>query len=298
MGKRSIKLIILVLVVVLLAVACFLLSSLNKEPQSVVPEDSNILLAGFTNDGVSAFKYSYNGAELSFTQTAGQWSYDGDPEFPLVQNSVTTMIQAIAEVNAMRKLDDIDDASSYGFDEPSLTVTITQGTDYTFEVGNLNNYTGGYYLRYNGDIYMADETLITVFGKGLFDFLAPTELPVLENVVSFTIDGNEVTDESAVKDLVAKYSSIVRGDIADYRSKESYGFDGTEHVVTLNYKVDTPVTDSVGNTTSTITTDAAYSFAYAYVGENAFIMLQDDDLIYQVKGVECFDIVNESTESE
>lgn len=299
MGKRGIKLIILVLIVLLLVGACLLLSSLNKEPEGVVEEDDTILLAEFTSDGVSAFNYTYNGTTLSFTQTAGQWSYDADSEFPLAQNTITTMIESITSVNAERKLDNTDDPANYGFDSPALALTVTyMGEDKTFEVGDVNNYTGGYYLRYNNEIYMTDETLLTVFGKDLYDYLTTTELPVLENTVGFVVDGIEMTDEAMVADLAEIYSSMIRGDVADYRSKESYGFDGSEHMVVVNYTVDTPVTDASGNPTSTITTNKSYNFSYSYVGENAYIMLQDDDLIYNVSGTESFDaFVSSDTET-
>lgn len=292
MNKRTTKLIVLVLIVALLVLACFLLSGLNKEEETSETEDESITLCDFSDKEITNIAYTYNGTELSFTSDNGQWKYDADGEFPVTQNTVTSMIESISTVMATRKLDGAEDASVYGFDSPMLIATVTaDGSNYSFEVGDLNSYSGTYYLRYNEELYMTDETLVTVFSKNLYDYLTTTDLPDLENIISFTVDGKEITDETVVADLTESYDQLIRGNVADYRSKESYGFDGNQHTVVVTYTVDNDVTDDSGNVISTVTTDYTYSFEYAYVEDNAYIMLQDDDLIYEVSGTSSFDII-------
>ncbi len=298
MSKRSKNLIILLAFVVILAIACLLLSSLNKEDESPVADDAPIVLAEIDGNSVTSVVYEYNGIELSFTNKSGMWSYDGDADFPVTQNTLTTMISDVSVINATRELKNVQDPSEYGFDKPTLVLCITcSGNEYKFEVGDLNSYSGSYYLRYNGGIYMTDELLVSTFSKDLYDYLTTTDLPVLENITGFVVDGNEITDDDSVADLAGSYEMLIRGDVADYSSKESYGFDGTEHTVVVMYTEDNAVPDSNGNPISSVTTEHSYTFSYAYVGEKAYIMLGDDDLIYEVSGTSGFDIFD-TTQSE
>ncbi len=292
MTKRSKNLIVLLVFAVILAIACLLLSSLNREDEPPVADDTPIVLAEIDVNAVTSIVYEYNGTELAFKNNGGKWDYDGDADFPVTQNTLTTMISDISVINATRELTDAGDISEYGFDEPTLVLCITcGGNEYKFEVGDLNSYSGSYYLRYNGDIYMTDELLVSTFSKDLFDYLTTTDLPVLESITGFVVDGLEITDEEAVADLVGSYEMLIRGDVADYTSKESYGFDGSEHTVVVKYTEDNAVADSNGNPISSVTTEHSYTFSYAYVGENAYIMLQDDDLIYEVSGTSEFDVL-------
>jgi len=289
--------ILLLLLVAVLAAACLILSNLNKDNDTqTVNESETLVIAQIDADSVTGFSYDYQGETLAFTNSSGYWSYDADGEFPVTQNTVTTMISDISSIEAIRELSDPEDASSYGFDDPTLVVDIFCGGEtVTFEVGDVNSYSGAYYLRHNGVIYTCDELLVSTFSKDLFDYLTTTDLPTLDTITAFSVDGKEITDESAVADLSQSYAAVTRGDVADYTSKESYGFDGTEHPVEVKYSVDNSVTDSNGNAISTVETEYTYTFSYAYVGETAYIMLQDDDLIYEVTGVSAFDVIEEET---
>lgn len=289
MSKRIKKLIILALVVIALIIACLFVSSLDKQEKEPIPDDEPIVLASLDIEALTSVEYSYAGTALSFSCKSGQWSLDSDPEFPLTQNILTTMISDVALIKATRKLSDSEDPSVYGFDVPSLTVRFkTTDSEYYFEIGDSNSYNGGYYLRYNGEIYVTDETIVTTFSKNLYDYLTTTDLPELENIVSFTIDSKEITDADTVNTLSQAFMEIKRGNVADYRSKESYGFDGTEHKVLVKYQKDNAVTDSNGNAISTVTGEYSYSFEFSQLDDNYYIMLADDSLIYSAEGLDSF----------
>lgn len=289
MNKRIKKLVILVLVVILLIAACAFVASLNKTEEDPVTVDETITVASFDSDDIVNLEYTYGGATLGFTCNGGQWSFASDPEFPLTQNIITTMISDVSVINATRKLSDTEDASVYGFDTPSLTVKFeTADSEYYFEIGDSNSYNGGYYLRFKGEIYVTDETLVSTFSKDLYDYLTTTDIPTFENIVSFTVDSKEITDEETVQLLSEAFTAITRGNVADYRSKESYGFDGTEHIVALKYQEDNDVTDTNGNAISSVTGEYSYEFSFSEVDGNYYIMLADDELVYKADGLSAF----------
>ena len=295
MNKRAKKLILLILVALLLVAACVIVSSLNKSEDPVTPDDKTIIVASFDVGDVTSLEYSYNGSTLAFTDNAGQWSFISDPEFPLTQNILTTIISDCSVIKATRKLDDAEDASVYGFDTPALSVRFkTSDLEYYFELGNVNSYNGGYYLRYNEEIYVTDESLFTAFSKNLFDYLTTTQLPTFEKIISFNIDTAEITDAESVAELSEAFASIVRGEVADYRSKESYGFDGTQHTVTLSYQKESTVNDENGNAISSVAGEYTYTFEFAELDGNYYIMLMDDDLIYKADGLSAFLISDKS----
>ena len=291
MSKRVKNLIVLSLVVALLVFAYIFVSRVNSSEDTEEQTDSTITLCEFDETQIQSFHYKTESDELTFNQTGGVWYYEGDESFPVTQNTLSEMAESVATVNATRKLDNPEDISNYGLDEPSLVVDITSNDKtYSFSVGDYTAYTSEYYVLYEDDVYLMDSTLTETFSKDLYDYLTTSSLESFDEIVSFTIDENSITDEEKVSELSDSYENLTLGSVADYKNKEEYGFDGTEHKVTITYNVKTDVTDDSGNTTSTITNTLTYTFSYAYVNDISYIMPEGDELIYYISGVENFDI--------
>ena len=71
------------------------------------------------------------------------------------------MTGALSGLTASRVLDEPETLADYGLDDPSLTITATDGdgTAYTFAIGDQNEVTQEYYLLYNGEedkVYLVD----------------------------------------------------------------------------------------------------------------------------------------------
>ena len=293
MNKRLGKLLILILVVAALVVCVVLIGKTKAKDDDTSDDktaDAAITVFDLSPSDITHLTYTNKGEEtLSFSAQNGQWSYDGDPQFPLSQNSLDSMTQAFCGLEASRVLDENEAYSEYGLDDPRLLIEIEAGDKkISVAVGNYNSYTSGYYTLTEGKIYVTDSSLINSFGNSLFDFLTTTELPKLENVNSFVVDGNVIDDEETVASLAESYSSLGRGEVADYRDKEKYGFDGTEHIVTVNYTVETEVTDAEGQSSTTVKSDGSFTFTFASVDGTSYLMLQDDDLVYHASGTEAF----------
>ena len=59
-----------------------------QEKEEKETEAKKITVAEINADDITAFSYESDGAELSFTNTDGTWTYDGDPSIPLDQDAV------------------------------------------------------------------------------------------------------------------------------------------------------------------------------------------------------------------
>lgn len=79
--------------------------------------------------------------ELSFTKAEDVWQYDGDDAFPADQEAVEDLAEQIGSLAAIRVIDDPEDLSAYGLDEPALQATVTagDGTAVTLLLGDVSD---------------------------------------------------------------------------------------------------------------------------------------------------------------
>ena len=85
------------------------------------------------------------------------------------------MLQAVTDVTADEKLEEVKDNKEYGFDRPLniLTFEMEDGTR-TITIGMKNDITSQYYIMDNNSeaIYIVDKDLETPFSKSLEDMKA------------------------------------------------------------------------------------------------------------------------------
>ena len=79
--------------------------------------------------------------ELSFTKAEDAWQYDGDDAFPADQEAVEDLAEQIGSLAAIRVIDDPEDLSAYGLDEPTLQASVTagDGTAVTLLLGDVSD---------------------------------------------------------------------------------------------------------------------------------------------------------------
>lgn len=79
--------------------------------------------------------------ELSFTKAEDVWQYDGDDAFPADQEAVEDLAEHIGSLAAIRVIDDPEDLSAYGLDEPALQASVTagDGTAVTLLLGDVSD---------------------------------------------------------------------------------------------------------------------------------------------------------------
>ena len=89
----------------------------------------------------TALSFTNAQGELSFTKVEDAWQYDGDDAFPADQEAVEDLAEQIGSLAAIRVIDDPEDLSAYGLDEPALQATVTagDGTAVTLLLGDVSD---------------------------------------------------------------------------------------------------------------------------------------------------------------
>ena len=120
----------------------------------------------------------------------GTWYNAEDKSFPVDQDSLTTMTNALGAVSATRKLDSPEDLSEYGLDSPVLTVRYTASDDKEaeFTVGDTNDAAGGSYLKISGDdaVYLVASDFADTFNSDIYQLADMESFP--------TITSDSITD--------------------------------------------------------------------------------------------------------
>ena len=89
----------------------------------------------------TALSFTNGQGELSFTKAEDAWQYDGDASFPADQEAVEDLAEQVGSLAAIRVIDDPEDLSAYGLDEPALQATVTtgDGTAVTLLLGDVSD---------------------------------------------------------------------------------------------------------------------------------------------------------------
>ena len=151
---------------------------------------------------ITALSYDYINESLAFHVENSTWQLDGDAAFPVDQEKLIMMAQAISDYGGYRQMvyDSTKD-SAYGFDDPLYKISATyleddDTTAYTREymIGNKNNLTGYYYFHVTGDtsVYMVNDALFTYFNYIKKDIFKADSLPApeLDDIIDLTVDYN------------------------------------------------------------------------------------------------------------
>ena len=89
----------------------------------------------------TALSFTNAQGELSFTKAEDAWQYDGDASFPADQEAVEDLAEQVGSLAAIRVIDDPEDLSAYGLDEPTLQASVTagDGTAVTLLLGDMSD---------------------------------------------------------------------------------------------------------------------------------------------------------------
>lgn len=167
MKKQRKQLIIMATFLGFLIIAYFGLNVYNDAQAKKEEEEQTIVVTDFDYEDVVAFSYDYNNETYNFTKLGDVWSYDADAEFDVDESLVESMLATAGSLLGEEVVTDYETLDTYGFDEPQKTVSLTmsEGSTVTIQVGDYNDIVGWYYLMVEGDsnLYLADSTLLYTY---------------------------------------------------------------------------------------------------------------------------------------
>lgn len=177
----------LVVLLAMLVVVCGVYFGVSKYSEAQMNEETQAeeeSIPMIQMDDVVAVSYDNETASLSFEKQEDEWICLEQEDFPLIQNRINSIANAMKDMSANRKLDDTTDLSQFGLDQVTKTVTAedSEGNTKTLKIGNVNEYTGDYYAMVEGDdtIYTIADSIVNYTDYTLDDLLQ------LDTVISVT----------------------------------------------------------------------------------------------------------------
>ncbi len=158
MTKRVRRIVILLVVLVVLCLATFLVSLYNEKQEQI--QNSNEIVLAIPTDSVSSLSWEVDDTTLGFTldSETGSWVYDDDSGFPTSTSEVENLLSIFEEYEADFIIEDVDDYSQYGLDDPVMTINITLDDDSSYEItlGNFSTLDSERYVSIgDGNVYLA-----------------------------------------------------------------------------------------------------------------------------------------------
>lgn len=258
---------------------------------------------------LTALSYTYNGETLNFELADGVWIISDDPDFPLDDEKLFYMAQAISDYGGFRRLTYTEDSiTDYGFDEPLFDITATYTNDdgtyqNRFRIGDQNALTGYYYFYQDGSdyVYMVNNALFTYYSYVKADLFTSYDVPSpdVEDITAITLTAGENTVELEIPesaatenedgtidyspaekvmaamfyDLHLEYRYSVDYSVTD-EEKVTYGLDSPSLSVKLDYVRYQEVTTEEGTSGAQISFDDTFT---VHFGDKFTVTGEGDD---------------------
>ena len=193
MKKRT----IILLVIALIAVAglYFGVRAINQNAEEAKESKEEAATAiSIDANTVHHMTYGFDGDTWSFTKSEdNRWHYDGDPEYPLSQVYIPSMVSGLCQLKYDKLItEDCEDMSEYGLDKVAYWCSVKQddGTVTTIFIGARNDVTGMYYLNIDGTnaVYTVDPAFVNRFAYTLAGMTIMEEIPMISESMVTQID--------------------------------------------------------------------------------------------------------------
>ena len=154
--KRLITILSIILAV-LCAAVLLVLSVRYRAAQAAKAEDNQTSASDIAQAAQSdyiALSYNNGTTSLSFAlNEEGAWYWESEPDFPLNDETVQSILALLKALKPQQTLDLPEDLSTYGLDDPQVTLTATapDGTALTIGMGNATTDGTSYYATISSD---------------------------------------------------------------------------------------------------------------------------------------------------
>ncbi len=186
--KRSKKLLVLLAVLAVLCIATFAVTRI-QERQEQIRETGQVLLE-LPAEEIEAISWESDGQTLSFHRTEGLWQYDGDEAFPVDNEVMEQMLSCFEAFAVTFTIEDVEDESLYGLDDPAGTVEFSTAEDaYTLTLGDFSKLDAQRYISIgDGKVYLVAQDPMETFDAVLSDMIDHDEIPTwdMANTITFT----------------------------------------------------------------------------------------------------------------
>ena len=224
--------IVAALVIILAVVLAVKRSNAQQAAEEAARQEAESVITQ-TEASYTALTYDNGTTTLSFhLDEEGTWVWSDDPEFPLDDTTVQSILDLLADLRPQQTITDGDTLDAYGLDQPFATLTATQadGGTLTIALGNTTTDGTSYYMLMDGQespVYIISDALYRYMSETIYDMCDLPELPVLtEDTIRYVygVDCRIIEDEG-------RPHVILKGALPDDVIREMHGDrGGREHI--------------------------------------------------------------------
>lgn len=247
--KKVRNLVIALAVLIVLGVVYFLAKQGLFEEKEEAEEAVSV--TDMSADDIQEISFKLGEDTVKFTKTEDTWKLESDANFPVDDEKLGTVIDAVADLEAIRELTDAEDASEYGLDNPINTITVkdTDGEEFSLNIGDSAS-TGDIYVNSTakeGTVYTVSSSFSSQFDKKVYDFAQSTDFPdiLTDNIEKVTVENAGDTyvlyqEERAVEETAEEDTSDSDAESDDQEDTEDSDTPDTEMVWMIQKNSDTP----------------------------------------------------------
>lgn len=205
MKKKSFQLIaaLLVLLAVIGAYVGITLYGPKEEDTSAEEEKEDITACTIEADEIAKIHVENEKSKtpLTFVKDGDNWYCEEEKECNINQYKITAMLDSITKVEAEQKIENAmeTDEEEFGLDKPvtSVTMTLTDKSEVTYNLGKLNSALQQYYFNVKGqkDVYLIPTVMYNSFDYDILGLAEFLEYPVLgtSDILEFDITADGKT---------------------------------------------------------------------------------------------------------
>lgn len=271
MKKKTVTMVSSVAVLAILCGAYYVVQTYVSEQEQSEEENEEEITDIFSveSDDITKLKFVIDKTEVVFQKDGDEWYKEDEEAFPVDQDILEDAASSISSVTSDIVINDVEDLSQYGLDDPSNTITISteDGNDTVLKVGDENDSVSQYYVE-KGDnketVYLVDSVTIDPFMNSLYDYAQSDDFPdisseyinkinVLEEDSSYEISkdedsglwyvsdetyGEEKADSSKASSLTSAVSTLEYSSFVDYNCSNlaDYGLEQPYGTLTVEYQ--------------------------------------------------------------
>ncbi|MCD8130812.1 MAG: DUF4340 domain-containing protein [Lachnospiraceae bacterium] len=192
--KRAKRIYILLGVLVVLCAVTFAVSRYNEKQEQI--KNSNEVVLSIDPETVTALSWETEENSLAFhkdTET-GEWIYDDDEAFPTSTDMIESLLSVFEEYEADFIIEEVEDYSQYGLDDPVCTINVTLEDETVYEItlGSFSTLDEERYISYgDGNVYLATVDPLDSYDVELSDMILHDSLDSISEASSITFSGAE-----------------------------------------------------------------------------------------------------------
>lgn len=264
--NRSKRITLLLCVLVIVCAATFAMTRYEDHKENI--QTSGQVILEIPTGDVKSLSWSYEEESLSFHRDEeGVWRWDEDDAFPVDEDQINDLLSWFSSLSAAFVIEDVEDYSQYGLDEPECTISLaTEEDSYTVTLGDFSQMDSQRYLSLDdGSAYLIAEDPMEDFQRTIRDMIRNDKSPELGDIIDMTFAGKESyslryeeessksyssndvyftgrkpLDTKRVESYLGSLEDLKLTDYATYNATEeelsSFGMADPELTVTINYR--------------------------------------------------------------